>query len=118
MITTSTAISNVHHLRAYLANICAIIEAQFICDLSIQDIHTLAMFVVAHTFALHLSSTSMRAYLKKSNRPHKPLVLWGIQMIDQLSILLTHPLHHTKNAFLLSNDMLTEIATEMIREAF
>jgi predicted enzyme involved in methoxymalonyl-ACP biosynthesis len=53
-ITTSTAITSVHHLHAYLANICAIIEAQFVCDLSLKDIHTSAMFVVAHTFALHL----------------------------------------------------------------
>jgi hypothetical protein len=50
------------------------------------------MFVVARTFALHLSSASMRSYLKKSNRPHKPLVLWTVQMLDQLSIVLTHPL--------------------------
>ena len=54
-ITTSTAISNVHHLSAYIANICAVIEAQFVCDLSLKDIHTPAMFVVARTFALHLS---------------------------------------------------------------
>jgi hypothetical protein len=57
-ITTSTAITTVHNLRAYLANICAVIEAQFICDMSLKDIHT---------FALHLSSASMRSYLKKSN---------------------------------------------------
>jgi hypothetical protein len=69
-ITTSTAISNMHHLRAYLANICAVIEAQFVCDLSLANIHTPAMFIVAHTFALHLSSASMQAYLKKSNWPH------------------------------------------------
>ena len=75
-ITTSTAISNVHHLRAYIANVCAVIKAQFVCDLSLKDIHTPAMFDIARTFALHLSSSSMRAYLKKSNRPHKPLVLW------------------------------------------
>ena len=30
---TSTAISNMHHCHAYLANICADIEAQFNCDL-------------------------------------------------------------------------------------
>jgi hypothetical protein len=29
-ITTSRAISNVHHLHAYLVNICAVIEAQFV----------------------------------------------------------------------------------------
>jgi hypothetical protein len=58
-ITTSMAISTVYHLRAYLANICAVIEAQFVCDLSLKDIHTPAMFVVACTFALHLSSASM-----------------------------------------------------------
>jgi hypothetical protein len=58
-ITTSTAINTVYHLRAYLANICAVIEAQFVCDLSLKDIHTPAMFVIARTFALHLSSASM-----------------------------------------------------------
>jgi hypothetical protein len=84
----------VHHLRAYLANICAVIEAQFVCDLSLKDIRNPAMFVVARTFALHLSSASMRSYLKKTNRPHKPLVLWLVQMLDQLSILLTHPLRY------------------------
>ena len=76
------------------------------CDLFLQDIHTPAMFLVAHTFTLRLSSALIRAYLKKSNCPRKPLVLWGVQMIHQLSILLTHPLPHTKNAFLLSNDRL------------
>jgi hypothetical protein len=106
------------HLRAYLVNICAVIQAQFVCDLSLQDIRTPAMFIMAHTFALHLSSASMHDYLKNSNRPHKPLVLCGIKMIDQLSILLMHPLHHTKNAFLLSNDRLAKITTDKIREAF
>jgi hypothetical protein len=61
----------VHHLQAYVANICTVIEAQFVCDLSLQDIHTPATFVVACTFTLHLSSASMHAYLKKSNRLHK-----------------------------------------------
>jgi hypothetical protein len=117
-ITTSTAISNVHHLCAYIANVCAVIEAQFVCDLSLKDIHTPAMFVVARTFALHLSSPSMRAYLKKSNRPHKPLVLWTVQMLDQLSILLTYPLRHTKNTFLLANDRLRKVATDKFLEAF
>ena len=117
-IKTSTAINTVHHLRAYLANICAVIEAQFVCDLTLRDIHTPAMFVVARTFALHLSSSSMRASLKKSNRPHKPLVLWSVQMLDQLSILLTHPLRHTKNLYLLTNDRISEIATDKFTEAF
>jgi hypothetical protein len=35
--------------------------------MSLKDIHTPAMFVVARTFALHLLSASMRSYLKKSN---------------------------------------------------
>jgi hypothetical protein len=117
-ITTSTAISIVHHLCAYIANICAVIEAQFVCNLSLKDIHTPAMLIVARTFALHLSSQSMRAYLKKSNQPHKPLVLWTVQMLDQLSILLTHPLRHTKNSFLLTNDRLREVATDKFLEAF
>jgi hypothetical protein len=55
-ITMNTAITTVHHLRTFLANICTIIEAQFICDMSLKDIHTPAMFVVARTFALHLLS--------------------------------------------------------------
>jgi hypothetical protein len=49
-ITTSTAISNAHNLRTYLVNICAIIEAQLACHIMLQDIHTLAMFIVARTF--------------------------------------------------------------------
>jgi hypothetical protein len=60
----------------------------------------------------------MRASLKKSNRPHKPLVLWSVQMLDQLSILLTHPLRHTKNLYLLTNDRISEIATDKFTEAF
>ena len=91
MITTSNTISNINHLWAYLANICAIIEAQFHCDLNLLDIKTPAMFVVACTFALHIMSASMHAYLKKSNRSHKMLVLWVVHMVDQLSILLMHP---------------------------
>jgi hypothetical protein len=117
-ITTSTAITTVHNLRAYLANICAVIKAQFVCNMSLKDIHTPTMFVVARTFALHLSSASMRSYLKKSNQPHKPLVLWMVQMLDQLSILLTHPLRHAKNAFLVANDRLSEVASDKFVEAF
>ena len=117
-ITTSTSISTVYHLRAYLANVCSVIEAQFNCDLTLKDARTPAMFVVARSFALHLSSPSMRSCLKKSNRPHKPLVLWTVQMIDQLSILLTHPLRHTKNTFLVASDRVAEIATDKFIEAF
>jgi hypothetical protein len=39
-ITTSTAISNMHHLHAYIVNICTIIKAQFVCNLPLKDIHT------------------------------------------------------------------------------
>jgi hypothetical protein len=60
----------------------------------------------------------MRAYLKKSNRPHKPLVLWTVQMLDQLSILLTLPLCHTKNTFLLASGKLHEIASDKFHKAF
>jgi hypothetical protein len=60
----------------------------------------------------------MRAYPKKSNRPHKPLVLWTVQMLDQLSTLLTHPLRHTKNTFLLTSGKLHEIASDKFHEAF
>jgi hypothetical protein len=35
--------------------------------MSLKDINTPAMFVLARTFALHLSPVSMRSYLKKSN---------------------------------------------------
>jgi hypothetical protein len=104
----------VHNLHAYLANICAIIKAQFVCDMSLKDIHTPAMYVVARTFALHLSWASMRSYLKKSNQPHKPLVLWTVQMLDQF----THPIRHAKNAFLVANDRLSEVASDKFVEAF
>ena len=60
----------------------------------------------------------MQVYLKKSNRPHKPLVLWTVQMLDQLSILLTHPLRHTKNTFLLASGKLHEIALDKFLKAF
>ena len=58
-ITTSMAISTMHNLHAYLANISAITEAQFICNLSLKDIHMPAMFIVACTLALHLLLVSM-----------------------------------------------------------
>ena len=117
-ITTSTAIIAVHHLGAYLANICAILKAQLVCDMLLKDIHTPAIFVVARIFALHLLSASMRYYLKKSNRPHKPLVLWTVQMLEQLSILLTHPLLYAKNAFLVANERLFEVALDKFIKAF
>jgi hypothetical protein len=60
----------------------------------------------------------MRSYLKKTNRPHKPLVLWSVQMLDQLSILLTHPLRYAKNTFLVANDRLPEVASDKFTEAF
>ena len=60
----------------------------------------------------------MQAYLKKSNRPHKPLVLWTVQMLDQVSILITHPLYHTKNTFLLASGKPHEIASDKFLEAF
>ena len=44
MITMSTTISIIHHLHAYLANICTIIEAQFHCNLMLLDIKTPVMF--------------------------------------------------------------------------
>jgi hypothetical protein len=39
-------------------------------------------------------------------------------MLDQLSILLTHPLRQTKNTYLLANDRLSEIAPDKYVEAF
>ena len=118
MITTSTTISNVHHLHAYLANISAIIEAQFHCNPTLLNIKTPAMFVVACTFALHVTFASMQAYLKKSNQPHKMLILWVVQMIDPLSILLMHPFHHTKNEFLVANDRIGDITMDKFCKAF
>jgi hypothetical protein len=117
-ITTSTAITTMHHLCSYLGSICAVLEVQFVCDMSLKDIHTPTIFVMAHTFALQLWSSSMRLYIKKSNRPHKPLILWMVQMLDQLSILLTHPRHYAKNAFLVTNDRLSEVASDKFLNAF
>lgn len=45
-------------------------------------------------------------------------MLWVIQMVDQLSILLTHPLCYTKNTFLIANDRAHDIATNKFQEAF
>jgi hypothetical protein len=59
----------------------------------------------------------MQAHLKKSSRPHKPLVLWTVQMLNQLSILITHPLRHTKNTFLLTSGKIHEIAADKFSEA-
>jgi hypothetical protein len=65
IITTNTAIINVHHLRAYLMKIYAVSEAQFVCNITLQDIHTPAMFVDMHTSALYLLLASMHSCLKK-----------------------------------------------------
>ena len=55
---------------------------------------------------------------QKINQPHRPLVLWVVQMLDQLSILLTHPLGHTKNASLMAQGNITDIATDKFIKAF
>jgi hypothetical protein len=107
-----------HHLHAYLENVYTVIKAQFICNLSLKDIHMPAMFIVVHTFALLLSLALVQAYLKRSNRPHKPLVLWTVQMLDQLSILLTHLLWHTKNTYLLTKNRFQEVATDKFVKAY
>ena len=39
-------------------------------------------------------------------------------MINQLSVLLTHPLCHTKNTFLVGNDRISGIAMDKFRETF
>jgi hypothetical protein len=39
-------------------------------------------------------------------------------MLDQLSILLTHPLHHTKNTLLLASGKLHKIASDKFLKAF
>ena len=39
-------------------------------------------------------------------------------MIDQLSILLTHPLWHTKNTLLVAQDKVVDIASDKFIEAF
>ncbi len=41
-----------------------------------------------------------------------------VQMLDQLSILLAHPLRHAKNAFLIANDRLSEVASDKFVKAF
>jgi len=41
-----------------------------------------------------------------------------VQMLDQLSILLTHPFRHTKNASLVAQDNINDIATNKFIEAF
>ena len=39
-------------------------------------------------------------------------------MLDQLSIFLTHLLHHTKNTFLLTSGKLHEITSDKFHKAF
>ena len=39
-------------------------------------------------------------------------------MVDQLSILFTYPLHHTKNAFLLASGRMGETASNKYHEVF
>jgi hypothetical protein len=41
-----------------------------------------------------------------------------VQMLNQLSILLTHPLCHAKNAFLISNDRLSNVTSDKFVAAF
>ena len=96
--------------------ICAVSEAQFVCNITLQDIHTPAMFVDVHTFALYLLLASMHSCLKKV-AAHTRL-LWVLQMVDQLSILLTYPLHHTKNVFLPASGRMGEIASNKYHEVF
>ncbi len=60
----------------------------------------------------------MWSYLKKSNQPHRLLILWVVQMLNQLSILLKYPLWHTKNAFLVAQDKTGNIATDKFIKAF
>ena len=60
----------------------------------------------------------MRPYLKKNNHPHRPLVLQVVQMLNQLSILLMHPLQHIQNAFLVAQDKIGEIVTKKFIDDF
>lgn len=53
-ITTSTTTSTMHHLQAYLANISPVIEAQFVCVLTLLHIKMPAIFIVTRTFPLHI----------------------------------------------------------------
>ena len=69
-------------------------------------------------FWLHITTASMRSYLKKTNQPHRQLVLWVDQMLDQLSNLLMHPLWHTKNASLVAHGNISDITTDKLIEAF
>lgn len=55
---------------------------------------------------------------KKSSLPDKPLIIWVFYMVNQLSILLTHPLCHTKHVYLSTNYSFCDICTEMFCEAF
>jgi hypothetical protein len=62
---------------------------------------------------LHINAVVPEEKQKASQTP-----LWTIQMLDQLSILLIHPLRHTKNTFLLTSGKLHKIATDKFHKAF
>ena len=59
----------------------------------------------------------MHQYFKMSGRSHTELVLWVVQMIDQLSLLCTHPLCQLKNLHLMSLGHHSSISIEQIEEA-
>ena len=75
------------------------------------------MYIIARGFAIQLSSTSMRRYFKMSGRSHTELILWVVQMIDQLSLLCTHPLRQLKNLHLMSSGHHSSISIEKLEEA-
>ncbi len=116
-IKTSTNVLSPHLTRVYLANICSILGATFQCDLTLKDTTTPLMYVIARGFAIQLSSASMRRYFKMSGRSHTELVLWIVQMVDQLSLLCTHPLRQLKNLHLMSSGRHADINTEKLEEA-
>lgn len=55
---------------------------------------------------------------KKSRLPDKPLIIGVVHMVNQLSMLLTHPLCHTKNGYLSTTNSLCDVCTEMFCAAF
>lgn len=116
-IKTSINVLSPHLARVYLANICSILAATFQCDPTLRDSSTPLMYIIARGFAIQLSSTSMRRYFKMSGRSHTELILWVVQMIDQLSLLCTHPLRQLKNLHLMSSGHHSSINIEKLEEA-
>jgi hypothetical protein len=81
-----------HHLRDYLANICTVIEVQFVCGTPLKDIHAPAMFVMAHTFVLHLLATL------PMQMTHATTLIQPIPFMNTFyKLCYTHLIHKTNN---------------------